>query len=134
MKNGNEGEVVIKPIADIFRKYRNTFDCYFVTARPDRNNNKELTAKALRDLDLAGYKELMLMSPSYKGDVLRHKFDRRNEIAKKQRIIARFGDMIWDVASLRQNNALEHIFQDDDAGICFLPGLKGELGCKLPAT
>tara|TARA_B100002051_G_C16582564_1_gene558457 strand:+ start:17 stop:595 length:579 start_codon:yes stop_codon:yes gene_type:complete len=134
----NEGE--IKPMCKLYRKYRNIFPCYFVTARPDTAQSKTDTIRMLKKLDLDGYAGIHFMPEKlYRSNhvdaVLDYKFGKRCDILQQQRaILARFGDMIWDVASVKKNKSVEELLDSRNAAIMFLPGLNGEVGVKLPST
>lgn len=132
----HEGE--IKPMCALFRKYRNIFPCYFVTARPDTSRSKLDTIRMLKALDLGGYKEIFFMPDvMYRANredyVLEYKFGKRRDILDKEGVIlARFGDMIWDIVSIQKNKKVEELLDSKDGAIMFLPGLGGEVGLKLP--
>lgn len=122
---------------ELYKYAFDNFCVHIVTARPDdaREEVKELLRK--RDLAVSPDRLHMLDAHLWKHgssrDVEAFKWDCFCEIAKSHSgVVARFGDMLWDVADLSKlHDEMSHV-QDTDCCIFMDPSLGGCLSCKLP--
>ena len=137
----NDNEVLIKPVANLYKKYRNLgIPVYFVTARPDVRGNRGETEKMLYRLGLHGYKKLFLMGKEFSGgretSVNKFKFTRRSEIMEIcGHIMARVGDMPWDSlpppSTFKNETSVLKKIENEQTFIIFHPKLV-EVSIKLP--
>jgi len=139
-ENKKGDEVLIKPVANLYKKYRDLgVPVFFVTARPDFPENRKATKEILEKLGLGGYKKLYLMGKDFGKSVETYKFSKRNEILGLRmcnRILARVGDMGWDSlppsSTFKGDTSILKKIKDEECYIIFHPKLC-EVSVKLPA-
>lgn len=141
IENTNNGEVLIKPVADLYKKYRDMgLPVYFITARPSVRGNKQETEKMLSRMGLGGYRNIYLLSKEFydQGHMGVHKFkhSKRIEVLNICKdVLVRVGDMAWDSlppsTTFRNDTSILKKIKNEDSYIIFHPK-QNEVSIKLP--
>ena len=114
------------------------FACAIVTARPERDNNRELTIQMLHRVGVKDWESLYMMPPDVpitSGGISTYKRVCRDKIAKRHPIIANIGDM-WTDLMVSPFPADAHFIArlpNDACCILFPPRSDGEVSIKLPS-
>jgi len=123
-------------MAALYNEVKMLFPVHIVTARP-RDQHKVVMELLNKKLKLSVPPDRLHMLPSEKYDLSHHhveefKWKKHLELeAIHTRVLARLGDRMWDVASLKRLPELEHV-KHSACYIFFDPLLKGALSSKLP--
>jgi hypothetical protein len=126
---------VIFPMLQVFREaLKHNVHVFFVTARPEDPDNREITEAQLKVNNFVGYDKLYMMPTEMwrAGLCAKYKAGCREKIASSFRIFLNAGDMAWDLS--RNPNIVDAVdnLAYDSAYIVSDPEDPAAISVKLP--